>query len=315
MEFRYIDEDSSRLAALVAEEIHLTDLPGDLEDEAVAQGMEEIPASVAGRGMHMNFLGSYLVEPCEPSDGAFIHPESPMNDRNVRIAINHAIDRDAINQAFFGGELEHLVAEYWRPELPGYNPEWEDRWEELYGYNPDEAVRLLEEAGYGPGELRVEMIATDQGGSEGPDVVEAVAGMLSDVGIDAPIVPLDRATQREIRQELTYVSAMEFDDSSSEQITGFIAQGIGCRETGRGRGPESQEISALYAEVVAELDPEAQAELWMELGDMVFEYVNHVPLGRLAQSFVANPEVVADYTFAGYNMTAPYAFFEYVTPA
>jgi peptide/nickel transport system substrate-binding protein len=316
LELRYIDEHSSRLAALVAGEVHLTDLPGDLQEEAINQGFEQIDAAVAGLGSHLNFLGSYLEDACEnPDNEVFIYPDSPMNDIQVRIAINKAIDREALNQAFFGGNLQPLIHEYWRPELPGYNPAWEERYEDLYAYDPEASRQILADAGYEEGEIFVQMIANDHGGPEGPDVIEAVANMLTDVGITNELVAIDPTAHREKRQNLEYESAIEYDTSGAEPITSFIAQGVGCRETGRGRGPENVEISQLYYEVTRELDPDIQAELWGELGDIVFEFVNHVPLGRQAQSFVANTEVVGEYTFPGFNMTSPYGHFEYIEPA
>ena len=62
--------------------------------------------------------------------------------RLVRQAMNMAIDRDQINDAIFKGAGGRQWVGTLAPDLPtGYNPAWEERWEELYGYNPDRAQR------------------------------------------------------------------------------------------------------------------------------------------------------------------------------
>ena len=68
------------------------------------------------------------------------HP--PLNDRRVRQAINHAINRQVINATI--RHNQHLQARGILPRgMPGYNPEAID-----YPYDPALARRLLAEAGY-----------------------------------------------------------------------------------------------------------------------------------------------------------------------
>ena len=69
----------------------------------------------------------------------------------VRQALNKAVDRDEINEFIFkGGGAPYRVVDY-HPTLPGFNPEWDERWEEMYGFDPDRAMELLAEAGYPDG--------------------------------------------------------------------------------------------------------------------------------------------------------------------
>lgn len=322
LEFRFIAENSTRLSALLAGEIHLTEVPEDLRAEAVGQGATTIEAGIPGRRIGMSLLGCYYVEPPSPDDlaadvfvsGQRKFPDSPMCDVRVRRAINKAIDRDALNQAFYAGNAEPMFLWYWQPELAGWNPEWEERWDELYGYDPDAARELLDEAGYGEGELTVQVLATSgYGGPEAADVAEAVAGMLSDVGIDAPLEQMDVAQHSARREAREFEAAIEFDSTSSEPVTGFEPQGYGNQASGR--AVEDVELDTRYEEVLRELDPERQAVLWQELGDVVFEMVQHVPLLRTRDAVVADPDVVGDYRFPGAMMSSPHAFVEYITPA
>ena len=71
-------------------------------------------------------------------------PSSPWHDRRVRLAANHAVDRQAINQAvtlgfskITGSIIPTSFDFYWQPPL--------------YPYDPAKARQLLAEAGYPKG--------------------------------------------------------------------------------------------------------------------------------------------------------------------
>jgi len=68
-----------------------------------------------------------------------------------------------------------------------------------------------------------------------------------------------------------------------------------------------------YEQVLAELDPDAQQQLWGEFGNVIFDNIPHIPLLRTYDEIVVNPEVVCGYTFPGANMSAPYSFVEYIS--
>ena len=325
LEMRFINEDSARLSALLAGEIHITELGSDLMAEAESQGMALVESATPGRRMGMNFLGAYLTDPAACPDDATDHgrePEnlmyadSPMNDLEVRRAINKAIDRDALNAAFFGGTAEPTAMWYWQPDLAGWNPEWEDAFDEWLGYDPDAARQILADAGYAEGEISIQMLATpDYAGPESADVVEAVAGMLNDVGIQTEILSLDPAQHRASREGgvFDFTAAMEFDDTRSEHITGFRPQGYGNNGAARGRAVESCLVDQIYEETLITLDQDAQAELYRELGDVVFDLVQHVALFRQPSYMVVNPDVVGSYTFPGAVIGVQYSHYEYVT--
>ena len=66
----------------------------------------------------------------------------------VRQAMNKAINRKEINDELFGGVGEEIKVWGFHSTLPGWNPDWDARWEEMYGYDPERAKELLAEAGY-----------------------------------------------------------------------------------------------------------------------------------------------------------------------
>lgn len=309
LEYRYIDEEATRLSALLAGEVHMTSLAAELGDEAEAQGMEVILSELPGTRYGLALEGCYYVEPPEvdlESAEVFVSgerkfPDSPWCNKDIRIAANKAIDRDALNEAFFNGEAEVAVSWYWLPEqTESWNPEWEERYPEHIGYDPDGARAIVESL---PEPPSVEIYAKD-------DISEAVAVMLEDVGFQVELVSMDDgefSAQREARE---FDRMIERDDTSSENITGFEPAGYGNQDSGR--AVEMVEWDTQYEQVLTELDPERQAELWREFGDLIFEEAPHVPLLRVFSETVVNPEVVCGYSYPGANMSAPFSFVEYI---
>lgn len=320
LEYRFIGENSTRLAALLAGEIHLTDIPRELGQQAVDEGMTVIQSALPGRRVGLSFLGCYPIDPINPdlpSAEVFLSdevkfPDSPFCDIRVRQAVNKAIDRQALNDAFYAGEAEPLTLWYWLPEqTDSWNPEWEERWQEEYAYDPDGARELLAEAGYGSGGPSIQvLVVQDSGGAESADVMEAAATMVADVGFDVEIVALDGGVANETREAREFEATLEFDSTSSENVTGFEAQGYNNHQGGRAIA--DVEMDTMYEQVLLELDPDSQSALWREFGDVVFDAFQHVPLVRTFSEVVADPDVVCGYTFPGANMSTGYSFVEYI---
>ncbi|MGH8953134.1 MAG: ABC transporter substrate-binding protein [Acidimicrobiia bacterium] len=309
LEYRFIPEDATRVSALLAGEIHLTGLPTELGDEAESQGMGIIRSQLPGRRYGLALEGCYYVEPPQPGapaadvfvSGERKFPDSPWCNEDIRRAASKAIDRDALNEAFYAGEAETAIMWYWLPEqTDSWNPDWEARYADEIGYDPEGAAALLEGVG---APVEIQVFAKN-------DVSEAVAVMLEDVGFTVELVSMDDgqfSSQREARE---FDRMIEFDDTASENITGFEPAGYANQDSGR--AIEMVEWDTQYEAVLAELEPEAQSALWLEFGNVIFDNIPQIPLLRTYDEIVVNPEVVCGYTFPGANMSAPYSFVEYI---
>ncbi len=100
----------------------------------------------------------------------------PLGDVRVRLALNHAVDKEAIIKQLlhgFGAPLSQCLT----PAMFGYNPDIKG-----YAYDPDRARTLLKEAGYPKG-FSIEIA----GPSNFRDIIEAVAGYLKEVGVEASL--------------------------------------------------------------------------------------------------------------------------------
>ena len=144
-------------------------------------------------------------------------PKSPWADRRVRLAANHAIDRQAINQSLTLG-FSRMTGSI----IPN---DFEFAWPvPPYPFDPKKAKQLLAEAGYPQG-LETDFW-TDNGFIE---QTEAVANSLATVGIRARIRSLERAayfTQlREKRlRPLVYVASAAYGNAAT-RIDAFVAAG------------------------------------------------------------------------------------------
>jgi ABC-type transport system substrate-binding protein len=311
LEFRYILEDATRLSALLAGEIHMTALPDELGEEAANRGMKIIKSALPGRRYGLALAGCYYKQEWKPATRAAevftseerLYPDSPWCNKDLRIAANKAIDRQALNDAFFGGEGEIARMWYWLPEqTDSWNPEWDSRFDEHLGYDPEGARKILEAQDQ---PVKIQVIAKN-------DVAEAVSTMLADAGFEVDLVSMDGGQFNSSREAREFSAMVEFDDTASENITGFEPAGYGNQDSKR--AIENVEWDTMYEDVQRELDAERRATLWREFGDIVFENALHVPLLRVYSEVVVNPEAVCGYTFPGANMSDPYPFVEYIDP-
>ena len=133
LELRFQAEASTRFAALLTGETHLTVINADDIPLAEKEGMKLLLGKVPALRTWLGFTGVYLDN---ENPGQYVHGDSPLIDVRVRKALNKAIDRDAINTAFFGGRGEVMILNHLHPTREGWNPAWEARWPAEYGFDP-----------------------------------------------------------------------------------------------------------------------------------------------------------------------------------
>ncbi|MGC9372034.1 MAG: ABC transporter substrate-binding protein [Thermovirgaceae bacterium] len=109
------------------------------------------------------------------------HP--PFDNQKVRLAMNYAVDKQAIIDAVFFGKAD-----------PSYGPISPSIWgfdrslEPVYPYNPEKAAELLKEAGFGNG-FDCELWTDPR--TERKSVCEIVQAYLSQIGINAEIKTME----------------------------------------------------------------------------------------------------------------------------
>ncbi|NLF26883.1 MAG: ABC transporter substrate-binding protein [Clostridiales bacterium] len=109
--------------------------------------------------------------------------ESPLNIKEVRQAMNWAVDKETIIETLFGGAA-HQVSTIMPHQNFGYDEEVP-----MYGYDPEKAKSLLEAAGYADGfTVRLEC------GNSDAMYAQAIGAYLEQVGIHCEINPVDPNT-------------------------------------------------------------------------------------------------------------------------
>ncbi len=321
LEIRFVPEASTRLASLLAEEVHVTELPDDLKPQAESGGMALSPGNAAGL---RSFMGLRYGARCPCSsdtrttipalDAAYKYPDAPMHDIRVRRALNQAIDRNAINEAFFGGKGDLMVRNHHHPTRPGWDPTWETRFEEHYGYDPVKARQLLAEAGYGPDnpfELNVHL-RESFAYPGAPDVAEGIAGFWRDVGIKTVYNSEDTATYRARGRNFEYSNDAIISGTSSHILMGTRVYDIAANP--RTGAPEIPKRDEIYYEIARTLDSDKQNELFRQLGEISFLGYYDIPLFWLAPEAAYNPKYVSGYAYPG-SVSGTWTHMEFIRAA
>ena len=293
-------ESATRLAMLLTGEAQMAELPRDVLAQAVAEGME---ISQSGLGAILTWLklgGMYFTTDDEAYDPANVEPweQSGENGRLVRRALNKAISRDDINEFIFKGGGAPMLVHGYHPTLPGWNPEWEDRWEEEYGYDPEAAKELLAQAGYPDGfKLKMYGSHTLPGVPELPDIAEAISIFWTEIGIDVQIVSLEfSAIRPQYRTKQFHGFAAPFRTVRrplQEQVRLFnLPDGVVHQY-------ETDSIVEKWEELSLTLDPVERDRLIREIGNE--KYDNHavIPLLWIFFQVAIDPEIIAEYKFPG----------------
>ncbi len=129
---------------------------------------------------------------------------APTDDVNVRRALHHAINKDAIVRVVFHGQSQPAWS-LLQPPTPGYAPVAK----ELYPYDPARARKLLDDAGWKPGGdgirtkdgKRLELLwifGTNNGYEE---MAPLVQGMAREVGMDIQLREQPRAQMEEANRK------------------------------------------------------------------------------------------------------------------
>src|SRR5262249_36883705 len=179
--FKTIPDPSTRFAALKRGEIDITYwMTASLGEELRRTPGLTLKPSLANNSYWVNFLDQW-------------DSKSPWHDRRVRLAANHAIDRQAINQAEtlgFSRMPYSLIPShfefFWQPPpIP---------------YDPARAKQWLAEAGYPNGFDAGDFICD----AVHAGIAEPVANDLQAAGIRVKLRPLERAAYNKGQVEKTF---------------------------------------------------------------------------------------------------------------
>jgi peptide/nickel transport system substrate-binding protein len=242
----------------------------ELQQVAFAQPATGIAAIQSGQ-LDMSFSEPSLIDSLSgdvtsyartsPNKNVWMHfckSSGPMADPRVRVAINKALDRDAISEAVYFGTASPSV-QLWPNDHRLANPDLD----ETLSYDPEGAKQLLEEAGYADG-LDVQLFPIQAFNLD--ETAEVMQGMLADVGITATIVPTTDYVANFLQNPPPNgIGIYPGNAAGAAKLNTFTGTSLGnvCKY-------EDPELTAIINQIktVSEASDEA-VELWHEAADTI----------------------------------------------
>jgi peptide/nickel transport system substrate-binding protein len=266
-----ITSAATRVAALLSGEV---DFVQDVPVQDIAR-LEQTDGIRVTRGPENRtiFLGMNVA------DETLTHAQAdgnPFASREVREAINIAVDREAIQQVVMRGESQPLGT-LAPPFINGYE-EWMGEYPEV---DLERAQELMEEAGYGDG-FQVTLHCPNDRYVNDEGICQAVVGMLGRIGIDVSL------ESRSLSIHFPSISNLETDfyllgwgvpTYDSQYVFDFLYH---CRRDGLGSWNATrlcdEDIDGLIAEIRGEGDLDARNEKIANVWEKVQEGIYYIPI-------------------------------------
>lgn len=195
---------------------------------------------------------------------AFNVTQGPLQDKNVRKALNYATDIDTICEVLYTSKGAEVSTGPVPPGLMGRNGQLEQ-----YGYNPDKARELLKEAGY---DNNLEISFTYLGNATNNMMAQMLQEQWASVGVTLTLNPLESGALSE------YANAMkqEVMPVRTAFISGDIGEGLETMYHSRSQGTSrinsnNPELDALLDEASVTMDQDKRINLYQQAQEIINE--------------------------------------------
>jgi peptide/nickel transport system substrate-binding protein len=263
--FNFIPEPASRINALLTGEADLADLLPTVEIERLKKtpGIDVMPIAI-GSPLGVKF---YTVD-----------KSSPVSNRDVRLALNYAVDTNAIIKSVFHGAGKP-IATY----ISSYYPYGVDPQLKPLGYDPKKARELLRKAGY-PNGLQV----TLNGGNDMPkELYEVIAAYWSAVGVKTKLNVIDYTAW--IRMNNNHqsgpITVMQFSNAIYDPI--HVYYGAAAKD-GSWSNYYNPEVEALIDESSQMVERDQRDAVFKKIGKLLRDDAFTVPITELFIVFGKN---------------------------
>lgn len=252
--FQVIPDNAARLIALRSGEIDIMD--GLNPDDAAGVDSDSELTLYTRTENNFGYLG-------------FNVQKEPINIKEVRQAINHAIDRKAIADALYAGYANPAVNPL-PPGYLGYNDEIEG-----YAYDLEKAKELLKEAGYEDG-FDIDLWTMPVARPYMPDpetVSEIVQNNLADIGINVNIVREEWAPYLEktaLGEQEMYMLGWSGTNGDPDYFLSSLLHGSNIGSSNRAFY-ENEEVDTLLDQAKVSIDQEDRANLYKKAQALIAE--------------------------------------------
>jgi len=297
-EFVWAQEPLTRMAMLLSGEVQISSVERTLQPDVEARGMEIISSTLPSVQVSLMFGGLYFQNSEKFPD--HYQPGLPLEKKNVRHALNVAIDRDLILEEIYLGRATPVYRFAFNPLNEGWNPDWVDNFEDAYGYDPDLARELLAKEGYtADNPLKIRAITTVIPGSpELHDVTEAVQIMFAEVDIDMSMTKID------FGEWLAQLRAHEWHNAVvATRNTPIRTTQLGIHtffaDTGNWWGFADETTLEGNVCLFTQADINIRHECALKLGNHLFDNYTDLPMFELSHDMAVNPEFIESWVYPG----------------
>jgi len=260
--FRVIPEPASRVNAILTGEVDLIDyVPG-----------ADVARLKENDGLKVNSVpvGSPLAVRLYSNV-----PDSPLAKREVRLALNHALDTEAVIEGVLHG-IGKPMASYISSAYPyGVDPELKP-----YGYDVQKARKLLADAGY-PNGFKTELLCPSDWPKE---LCEAISAYWSQAGVQAAVKVIDYAAWSRLNNthKSGPMTIMQFSNAIYDPIhpiSGAATKG------GTWSDYYNPEVEKLVEEGSTETDVAKRDEIFQKIGRVLHEDGHAVLISELYYTY------------------------------
>ena len=258
--FRPVPAEATRAAALLSGELDIVPL---------------LPPALVPRIEAAAGVGVQTVESNRVLYIGFDTNLPPYDDANLRRAIDHAINREAITERLLRGlgvPMGQMVAEVTFGFDPAIGPT---------AFDPDRARELLAESSYDGEELT--FLYPNNRYAFGTEVAQAMAGMMEDIGLNVRLEGMEYSAYFPLwlRNQLNSIHMFAFGPSIMD-----AALPLGSLFASNSRGYWSDpRVDELIDAQLAEADPAARQALISQIWQLNSEYLPYVPIYTEVQAY------------------------------
>ena len=307
-------EEATRMAGLLAEEIHIVAASRDLQKTGQDAGMELVFSVLPSRQSGLNLGGQYYLYPedFDPIRSPWADQEGTDSGIKIREAMNRAINRQELQDTLFLGQGEIMYIYGWHQGQEGWNAEWDDRWEDMYGYDLERAKELLAEAGY-PNGFPLTMFVLERADMpEAQAMVEVIATEYwAKIGLKVTLKELEYSKNNELGRARKYQGVVRIHTGSFRPPIQTMKSYYSNASRPTGHWYITDFTNDKYDKLTRVTKIEDRHTISLEAGNHLFDRYTHIPLFWFRVALLVNPKVVSEYVFPG--NTKPFAsHLEYV---
>jgi len=268
IEYRPITNAATRVAALLSGEVDFV-LDPPLQDLERIRGADGLDVTTVAQIRSILLGMDQGVDELRTSD---VKGKNPFKDPKVRMAVNLAIDKAAIQRVVMEG-LSFPTGIITPPGVLGNTPELDTS----YGFDVAKAKELMTEAGYGDG-FSVQLDCPNNRYNNDEKICQAAVAMMSQIGIKVSLDAIPKAQHFPKIQNRTsdfYMLGWGVPTLDSHYVFSYLLDAEGSWNATGYNNPKVNEITKA---ITTEMDLEKRAEMINEAWNQIKADAPYAPI-------------------------------------